>query len=112
MNIWLVVTMIVEFIVLVLLALRVGTLLDKERNLINSYKVDDYPNDKEYAKQQSDNPVRPTHRNNNTHTKGEASQSTPKQILDAFPCLIIWCIHWLARIINHAQTKCKQNRLI
>ena len=48
----------IEFVALVTLGLRVGTLLDG--GLINKDKVNNYPNKEKYDKQHTDNPFPPT----------------------------------------------------
>jgi len=104
-----IIVVIIEYVVFSLVAWRVGVILD--RGLINKDKVNNYPNEKKYDKQQSDNPFPPTRFKDYEGTNSKRTQPTKKQAYDAFPRFIAHSACALRSIIRRQSTKCKQNQV-
>jgi len=51
MSFWILSVLTIEFVILILIGLRVGVLLDRGTTLINQTKINKEPNDKECNKQ-------------------------------------------------------------
>jgi hypothetical protein len=93
MAIWLVIVLLAEFILMVLVGLRAGTLLDREKKSVNKSKINGSPNSHENDEEQGNKPMPPVECQNSNPTNGKANQPTAAKICDAFPKFIVCCVH-------------------